>query len=200
MKQKNSRKEKAAATKKIIFETAVQLIKSKGYYNITVSEICKTAKIAKGSFYLYYNAKEDIVRESYYADMGEYIQEHYNAFTSACPTSSRIERIIYFLNLECAFAEYTGYELTCLAYALNLNACLPGPSEHTEKRFFSKILYDEIAQSPTKSVFSCDEIYCYLESMIRGLMATWCFSNQSFSIVSYGKKYIDHAVYSIYQT
>ena len=29
-------------------------------------------------------------------------------------------------------------------------------------------------------------------------MATWCFSNNSFSIVEQGKKYISLAVYSIY--
>ena len=130
MEQKKSRKEKAADTKNKIFETAVTLIKDKGYDNVTVDEICRTAGLAKGSFYVHYKSKEDIVRESYYTDMGAYISKHYTEFTVSNPDMSVIERIIYFLGLEFEFSEYAGYELTCLAYSLNLSACIPGASEH----------------------------------------------------------------------
>lgn len=201
MEQKKSRKDKAADTKNKIFETSVALIKSKGYDNVTISEICKAAGLAKGSFYVHYKSKEDIVRESYYADMGTYICSRYTAFVTANPDKSIMERIIYFLNLEIEFADYAGYELTCLAYSLNLSACIPGPSEHFKNRHFSKILYDEIQSSLpySSSDFSCEDIFNYLESMVRGIMATWCFSNNSFHIVDQGKKYIQQAVHSIYQ-
>ena len=62
MEQKKTRKDRAADTKNKIFETAVTLIKSKGYNNVTVSEICQAAGLAKGSFYVHYDSKEDIVR------------------------------------------------------------------------------------------------------------------------------------------
>lgn len=106
MEQKRTRKDRAVDTKNKIFETAVTLIKSKGYDNVTISEICQTAGLAKGSFYVHYNSKEDIVRESYYADMGTYICTHYNEFIASNPNKSVIERITYFLNLEFEFAEY----------------------------------------------------------------------------------------------
>lgn len=200
VEQKSIRKKQAEETKRKIFETAVSLIKEKGYNNITISEICKIAGVAKGSFYVHYKSKEDIVRESYYTDMSEYIQKRYNAFIDANAKATYDERIIYFMNLELEFSEYAGYEVTCLAYALNLGTCFPGPSEHIAKRSFSQILYREIqskiAQNP--SDLSADEIFCYLESFVRGLMATWCFSNNSFSIVEYGKKYIPLTVHSIF--
>ena len=82
---RKKRKDRAADTKNKIFETAVTLIKSKGYKNVTVSEICQAAGLAKGSFYVHYDSKEDIVRESYYADMGTYICTHYNEFISSNP-------------------------------------------------------------------------------------------------------------------
>ncbi|MDE6232211.1 MAG: TetR/AcrR family transcriptional regulator, partial [Lachnospiraceae bacterium] len=147
MEQKKSRKDRAADTKNKIFETAVALIKSKGYNNVTISEICQTARLAKGSFYVHYKSKEDIVRESYYTDMGVYICTRYNKFVASNPNLSVIERISYFLNLEFEFAEHAGYELTCLAYSLNLSACIPGPSEHSSQRSFSKTLYNEIESS-----------------------------------------------------
>lgn len=200
MERKPTRKEKAADTKRKIFETAVRLIKENGYNNVTISEICRAACVAKGSFYVHYNSKEDIVRDSYYRDMSEYIHRNYTAFLDARSNESYNERIIYFMNLELEFAEYAGYEITCLAYTLNLGTCIPGPSEHLAKREFSKILYDAIQKNSDKniSVLSSDEIFRYFESVIRGLMATWCFSNNSFSIVEQGKKYIPLTVYSIY--
>lgn len=72
MEGESARKRQAEQTKRKIFETAVSLIKEKGYGSITISEICTVAGVAKGSFYVHYKSKEDIVRESYYADMGEY--------------------------------------------------------------------------------------------------------------------------------
>lgn len=201
MELKKSRKDRAAETKKKIFETAVALIKDKGYDNVTISEICKTAGLAKGSFYVHYKSKEDIVRESYYADMGMYIDRHYTEFVISNPEKSIVERIIHFLILEFEFAEFAGYELTCLAYFLNLSACVPGPSEHFEKRQFSKMLYQEVQSSLifASPDFSCDEIFNLLESIVRGTMATWCFSNNSFNIVEQGKKYVTQVIHSIYK-
>ncbi len=200
MGQRPTRRERAAATKHTIFETAVRLIKEKGYDNVTISEICRAAGVAKGSFYVHYNSKEDIVRASYYSDMSEYLGRKYAAFLETHANASYSERIIRFMNLELEFAEYAGYEITCLAYALNLGTCIPGPSEHLAKREFSKNLYDAIQKNSDKnaSALSSDEVFCYFESVIRGLMATWCFSNNSFSIVEQGKKYIPLTVYSIY--
>lgn len=200
MERKPTRKEKAAETKRKIFETAVRLIKESGYNNVTISEICKAAGVAKGSFYVHYNSKEDIVRDSYYTDMSEYIHRNYTAFLDAHSDVSCNERIIYFMNLELEFAEYAGYEITCLAYTLNLGTCIPGPSEHLTKREFTKGMYDAIQENSDKntSKLSSNEIFHYFESVIRGIMATWCFSNNSFSIVEQGKKYVPLAVYSIY--
>ena len=200
MEQKPTRKEKATKTKRKIFETAVRLIKENGYNNVTISEICKSAGVANGSFYVHYNSKEDIVRASYYTDMSEYIRQNYAAFLDVHPNASYNERMIYFMNLELKFAEYAGYEITCLAYTLNLGTCIPGPSEHLTKREFSKNLYDAIQKNSDKNIstLSSDEVFYYFESVIRGLMATWCFSNNSFSVVEKGKKYIPFAVYSIY--
>ena len=71
------RKEKAILTKNKVFETAIKLIKEKGYDNVTVSQICEKAGVAKGTFYVHYKSKEDIVKESYYSDMGVFVLKQY---------------------------------------------------------------------------------------------------------------------------
>lgn len=194
--EKQTRKEKAAATKEMIFSTAAGLIKEKGYGAVTVSEICRRAGIAKGTFYVHYASKEDIVRESYYSDMGDFIEQRYAAFLERNPDAGSGERILRFLTLELEFAEYAGYELTCLAYAMNLGACVPGPSEHLRKRSFSRILYQEIAAAADH--LPPADVFTYLESVVRGIMATWCFSNHGFHMEDAGREYLTWAVQSVF--
>ena len=198
--EKQTRKEKAAATKENIFSTAVGLIKEKGYNAVTVSEICQQSGIAKGTFYVHYASKEDIIRESYYSDMGVFIEQRYSAFLERFPNSGGGERVLHFLTLELEFAEYAGYELTCLAYALNLGACVPGPSEHLRKRTFSRILYREIAahMEEAQPGLSPADVFTYLESAVRGIMATWCFSNHAFHMKDAGTEYLTWAVRSVF--
>lgn len=198
--EKQSRKEKAAATKEKIFTTAAGLIKWKGYANVTVSEICECAGIAKGSFYVHYRSKEDIIRESYYSDLGEFIERRYAAFLDEQPQSTGGQRILRFLQLELEFAEHAGYELTCLAYSLNLAACVPGPSEHQKKRTFTRILYQEIAahMEEARTSLPAADVFTYLESVVRGIMATWCFSNHGFHMEDAGAEYLSLAVGSLF--
>ncbi len=76
------RKEKAILTKNKVFETAIELIKEKGYNNVTISQICEKARVAKGTFYVHYKSKEDIIKESYYSDMGKFVLEQYEKLIS----------------------------------------------------------------------------------------------------------------------
>lgn len=60
-----SRKEQARLTKKKIFDTTMLLIKKKGYGKITIREICQSAQISIGTFYIYFTSKDEILWEIY---------------------------------------------------------------------------------------------------------------------------------------
>lgn len=196
-----SRKERAKLTKSKIFTTSIELISENGYDNVSVDQICKKAGIAKGTFYVHYKSKEDIIRESYYLDMGDYVLNRYDEYINLNLNLSILDKIKYFLNLELEFTKYIGYEMTCLAYVTNLSECIPGPSKHFDRRLFSNKLKDLISEGYEKKEFksnlSKDDIFLFLESSIRGLMASWCFSNSSFDIVISGNKYIENMVNNI---
>ena len=196
-----NRKEQAILTKKKLFKTAVKLIKEKGFDNISVSDICKEAQVAKGTFYVHYKAKEDIIKESYYLDMNNYIAEKYYSHIEKNPELSLIEKIQFFLFLELEFTNYVGLELTSLAFGINLNQCSKGHSDHFSRRKFTSILKELINEGVQNKIFSSsmteDEIFLYLETMIRGLMASWCFSNNNFNIETVGKIFIKTQLSSI---
>ena len=47
--------------KEILMNSATNLFKTKGIYSTTVSDIVKDAGIAKGTFYLYFSDKDEVV-------------------------------------------------------------------------------------------------------------------------------------------
>lgn len=61
------REQNAQETCVAILETADRLIAERGYEQISVEEITRTAGIAKGTFYNYFKKKEDLIRALYHA-------------------------------------------------------------------------------------------------------------------------------------
>ena len=188
------RREKAILTKNKIFETAIEIIKEKGYTNVTISQICKKAGVAKGTFYVHYKSKEDIIKESYYSDMSQFVLKQYEKLISKNKNMSIKDKIEKFLISELMFTNHAGHEMTCRAYVTNLTESISEGSKHFERRGFTKDLEMLILEGINQKVFetkqTADEIFLYLESFVRGLMASWCFSTGEFDIVKKGEIYI----------
>ena len=60
-----TRKEQAALTKQRIIDTLTLLVNREDYAKITIREICTKANVSIGTFYLYFNSKEDILIDLY---------------------------------------------------------------------------------------------------------------------------------------
>jgi len=60
-----NRQKQALATKKKIFDTTVDLITQMGFDKVTLRGICKEANVSIGTFYLYFDSKQDILFEIY---------------------------------------------------------------------------------------------------------------------------------------
>lgn len=55
----------AIETKNKIYDAAVMEFNRKGFNNVSIEDITKAAKVAKGSFYTHFQSKEDLVLYSY---------------------------------------------------------------------------------------------------------------------------------------
>lgn len=65
-----NRQKQAITTKKKIFDTTVELIAEMGFDKVTIRRICKEANVSTGTFYLYFDSKQDILFKVYQdADM-----------------------------------------------------------------------------------------------------------------------------------
>lgn len=58
---KNKRQLQAEATKKRIYDTAVELIESRGYDAITIQDITESCGVSKGLFYHYFSSKDELL-------------------------------------------------------------------------------------------------------------------------------------------
>lgn len=60
---KLTRAEKSELTKKKIIDAGFELLKEKGYDNLTVRNICDHADVSTGTFYHFYQTKDDLMSE-----------------------------------------------------------------------------------------------------------------------------------------
>lgn len=60
-----NRQKQALETKKRIYTKTKELMETKDFSNLTVSEICKNANVSIGSFYHYFQSKEDVLTMIY---------------------------------------------------------------------------------------------------------------------------------------
>lgn len=70
-----TRKEQAEITRRKIIEAAKELNKEKQINEISVEDITKLANVSKGSFYTYFDRKEDVVEEFMYEDWNKLRKE-----------------------------------------------------------------------------------------------------------------------------
>ena len=56
---------KSELTKELVYKAALELMEEKGYRGATIRDICKRANVSVGTFYSYFNAKSDVIREIY---------------------------------------------------------------------------------------------------------------------------------------
>lgn len=61
MQKKLTRKEQAQITKRNLYDAAIALIERKGFENVSIEDITTAANTAKGTFYLYFKSKQDLI-------------------------------------------------------------------------------------------------------------------------------------------
>ena len=88
----NTPKTKVGQTKmNLLIEAAEELFTTKGFYQTSISDICKQAKTAVGTFYIYFNTKSDIYR--YMMDRYEHeIKQRLSDAIKDCKTRKEKER------------------------------------------------------------------------------------------------------------
>lgn len=116
MKNDMTRNEKATITKNRLYIKAIDLIREKGYVNVLIEDITQSAGVAKGTFYYYFDSKEQILTYTF-----KYLDNHYkNALILAKKQSTYHAMIETFIRESYENIEKTGKEI---GIAINTNIC-----------------------------------------------------------------------------
>ena len=87
----NRRERKKIQAQALLTDAAMKLFMEKGFEHTTVAEIADMADLATGTFYNYFQSKEDVIRQALAARMTE-IETEFEAITASTQTSA--EKII----------------------------------------------------------------------------------------------------------
>src|SRR2546428_12379726 len=81
----------------LILQAAEEVLMEKGYYETSIDEIAARVGIAKGTVYLHFPSKEDLVSAIFERDMQEFMQHVGETLSSAMTPRSQLEAILQFM-------------------------------------------------------------------------------------------------------
>lgn len=179
MEKKLTRKEQAAETKKLLFDTALQLLEEKEFDKITIRDIVTRANVSIGTFYNYYSTKLDVYYETYMiAD--EYFE------TTVKQELTKIkgipERLLQFFDYYAGYScEITDLALTRILYN-SANKCFDRGSDVGMMPLLVSILEEGLQTGVLKSSKTAPELGQFLMISIRGQVYHWCTNDGNYDL------------------
>lgn len=183
------RQEQALITRQKLIDTAEKLLKKNGFGALSVEDITCATKVAKGTFYVYFKHKEDIINEicrGYFEEIKTKIEKMHNA--------NIIEKLsLYFDNFMQA-VEFYGINI-CREWIRGTI----DPNANTEKSDITKWQYDvNMLQSILNNAIKNKELKKntplkllthLIISELYGMMTCWCMSDGTFEPKDWTRKF-----------
>lgn len=180
------RKQQALDTRRKIFNTALNLIKEKGFDKVSVDDICAACGVSKGAFYHHFKSKLDIMSESesLINDMLENIQIHES-------DGSIKEKLLILMGSILDVVDKSGVEVTRqLTVVTTGGHYIQQENRNTfaihTRKLIQQILAEAVEKgelSPETNKEASTEI---IMTFLSGMIADWCIFNGAYSISEKG--------------
>lgn len=200
---KSQRKLQGEQTKEKIYNTAISLFSEQGYKNVTVDTICKTVGIAKGTFYVHYRTKEDIIKSIYREMVLAHLQKAMNKYMEDNLDSSNLDKLYFYCISSLQFCKENSVELTSLSYVTHINAVMETRCSWYGNGFdlgyLKKLVIECKDKKETKEELSVDYMVSCLSKVINGAVIDWCLSNGEYDIVETNRQFFAGLIYQNFQ-
>ena len=185
--KKNSKKV-TNETKGRIVSAAWKLFYQYGYSNTTIDDIVEESNTSKGSFYHYFNSKDDLMGSLSYL-----FDEKYEELTETMdPSLSPVDKLIT-MNRELFLMIENTVSVTMLSQLFA--AQLTSSSEKhllDPDRTYYKLLRQIAIEGQSQGIFrddlSVNDITKSYALYERGMMYDWCISSGNYSLCQYSEK------------
>ena len=195
----NKRQKLALETKQKLVDSAILLLKEKGFEAINVEEITKKAGVAKGTFYSHFNRKEDIVIEisrSPFRELDNKLKEMQGV--------NFLEKITYYFKNFMILVESFNINI-CREWIKDvINPSLVPDTKDGKKWFYDiemlkNILLDAIKNNELKQETPIELFSNLLISELYGMTVCWCMSDGIFEPLEWTKKFCETQLDKIFE-
>lgn len=175
-KRITSRQAQAIKTRNKILKTTIDLMQKKGFDNITIEMISKKAGVSVGSFYYYFNSKNDILLDIFHkAD--DYLQAHIDDSISTLPIEDQImEFYVYYAK----YVKLTSMDFTKRLYNTDNKAFLD--RDRAMFHLMNTIVKRGQRSGELSKETEATAIVEYFFIFARGIVFDWCLHDGSYDI------------------
>ena len=185
----NKRQQSAAETKKKLINAVRSLLKEKTLGAINVEEITKEAGVAKGTFYIYFKRKEDIISEYSRLPFFKITEELQNM-----QNVGLIEKLTYYFHRFMECVEFHGINI-CREWIKdvidpnNIRNSQDGGKWKYDFEMLKNILETAIQNNELKENAPTELLTHLIISQLYGMMTCWCMSDGKFEPLEWTDKF-----------
>lgn len=170
------RKEQARETREKIYQSALELINEKGFPNVSIKEITDRAGISSGSFYSYFDSKEDLIFYTF-SESDAIYQQAYER-NKEKDVADKMESFLY--DAYCTF-EKRGVGIM-KAIVMNYFS-FPDYDFYSEDRALIRCINAVVEEGKKQGQIQADlasgDIVRVLITILAGVEMMWCLDNGS---------------------
>ena len=192
----NKRQKSAVETKRKLVSAGLELIKEKGFDAINVEDITRKAGVAKGTFYVYFKRKEDIVLAISRVPFGEIADE-----LGKMESMQIIEKLGHYFHRFMECVESCGIHV-CRQWTRDVL----DPTNVPDNKDGQKWFYDyEMLESILKNSKELKEdtpvelLTHIIISELYGMMVSWCMSDGKFEPLDWTDRFCDVQLKALFE-
>ena len=183
----SNRQIKAVETKNRIYKSAEHLFNKNGFDDVSIDDIVRHAKVAKGSFYVYFKSKDELIA-ILINDYVKRVDTHYEEYLKTLPIEMPIGDV--FLSLVGKIADIIthtiGYENMKILYKTQLtkDVITHAVTDYNRELYiiFNNIISKGMEQHAFRSDLPVEEIARHFVMAYRGMTFEWCIRYPDFSL------------------
>lgn len=174
---------KGKRTKQQLYSCAMELFREKGYNSVSVDEIVRKAGTAKGTFYIYFNSKADIITEML-RQYDDYYYEVAAQLDSAWSVEYRLRCVI---QAACQFTkEVIGLDLIRALYIQKISGGGQRADDLNEERMLFRVLLQLLEEGQRTgeccSTIPAQKLVMLILRGIRGTFFEWCYHGETMDL------------------
>ncbi len=192
----NKRQKSAIETKRKLISAGLELIKEKGFDAINVEDITKKAGVAKGTFYVYFKRKEDIVMEISRTPFGEIVDE-----LEQMKNAELFEKLQHYFHRFMEQVEFCGIQI-CREWIKSVIDPNNVPETMDSKKWFYdyEMLESILKNSKELKKNAPIELLTHIIiSELYGMMLCWCMSDGKFEPLDWTDRFCDVQLTAIFK-